>query len=142
MCIVFLDIDGVITTIHSEVNEEGIIFDDSCILWLNKLFKKANFQVVISSTWRETYNLSELQKILNQLKVEIIATTPILGDRGFEITSYLQKNPCHNYIVIDDNIEDIKYYVDENYIVHVKDGFYKNGFMEEHFIEAVSILHL
>ena len=131
--IVFLDIDGILTTVNSTYDENGIVFTPSAVYWLNKLFTAVHCEVVVSSTWRESYSLQELREELRNLKVEIKSTTPIIGHRGVEITVWLKDNNCDNYIVIDDVIDEICEYIPENKIVHVQNGFDKNGFAEIHY---------
>ena len=135
--IVFLDIDGILTTVNSTYDENGIVFTPSAVYWLNELFVAVDCEVVVSSTWRESYSLRELREELSCLKVEIRSTTPVIGHRGVEITTWLKDNDCENYIVIDDVIDEISEYIPENKIVHVQDGFNENGFAEIHYRIAI-----
>lgn len=136
---VFLDIDGILTTVDSTYDENGIVFTPRAVYWLNKFFAAVHCEIVISSTWRESYSLRELRDELSNLKAKIKSTTPIIGHRGVEIATWLKENACDNYIVIDDIIDEILQYIPENKIVHVHDGFNKNGFAEIHYKIAMKI---
>ncbi|WP_372369868.1 HAD domain-containing protein [Candidatus Uabimicrobium sp. HlEnr_7] len=138
MFIIFLDIDGVLTTVNSEYDEQGIVFDPSAIAWLNKLFAKIDCKIVVSSAWRESYRLDELRRELRNLNVEIDSTTPVLSHRGIEIQTWLTENKHSNcYLVIDDNIKEIEQCIPKKNIIYVENGFEERGFSKIHYQMAL-----
>jgi hypothetical protein len=64
---------------------------------------------VETSTWRVKHSLEELKKIFrdNGISTEIVGTTGIGIDRGEEIEQYISENEIENYVVIDDQVNDI-----------------------------------
>ena len=85
--------------------------------WLNELCREINAKVVISSTWRKSKTLEELQEIMNYCggTFNIIDVTPYTGyERGTEISKWIQTNikketygveyyDYHKYAIIDDD---------------------------------------
>jgi hypothetical protein len=113
--IIFLDIDGVLKTDWNKVK-----WNNNCISILNKIYHNIpNIEYVITSTWRITRTVKELQDILisNGIVGNIKGFTPVLcEDRGIEISEYIKQNDISNFIVIDDKIEDIIDYIDNDKI--------------------------
>ncbi len=135
--IIFLDIDGVIATSKSykEYPDKDDLLDRRCMQALNYLCKTLNAKVVISSTWRME-GLEALRKKFEftGFKGEIIGLTPNLIDeklyarRGTEILRWLEQNKYEGeYIVLDDEIFDIKNDIAEFRIHHIENGFRKRG---------------
>lgn len=120
MNIIFLDIDGVLNYNFSKPKK----WNRSICERLNKLMLDFNYKIVITSTWRHHYNIPQLQQIFNEngIIVEIIGTTGAIysGDRGEEISEYLDNGFINNYIVIDDVIEGIKEYIPSTHLIEVK----------------------
>ena len=131
MSIVFCDIDGVLRTHQSDewwsIREKLPIpdrvydrkFNPKAISNLNYLHNLLQIKIVVSSTWRTNFTLSELQHIFrkNGISAPVIDTTPVLNNRGEEIQTWLDIHNPKNYIVIDDNIKDIKNYISSNNII-------------------------
>lgn len=119
--IIFLDFDGVVETIYWEKAEDGTwsmnihksnpqgLNNKQAIGWLNELYKKVPYNVVVSSTWRKFYSLQSLQHLFIQSgfnpDIKIIDTTPILHQqRGYEIQQWLDDNKFNGeFIIIDDD---------------------------------------
>lgn len=110
--IIFLDIDGVLATDESSRLPEhetfAYPFDKDCVTVFNEILSITDAKIVLSSDWKLTYNsdlkiLDELFKHNGVIKSPI-ATTPDLGFRHFEITSYLQENSdqINRFLILDD----------------------------------------
>lgn len=128
---IFLDIDGILRTYQSDLewskklNEPILkgtnrLFDPKCVEYLNEIVYLTGARIVITSNWRLRLTLDELKKALRERGVigsiegvtdlYPVKNSPIpLGNRGLEILRYIQdKNISKsNYIVIDDQVNDI-----------------------------------
>jgi histidinol phosphatase-like enzyme len=140
MKIIFLDIDGVLNSdtwykkrktdfcIHEE-------FDPFLVQQLNQLIKDTKAKIVISSSWRKSHTLEEMQKLFKQvgIRAEIIGMTPVLKyanhtmsvPRGCEILKWLQDNEgllgtqvhnFKNYVILDDD-SDMLYWQRNNFFL-------------------------
>lgn len=126
--VVFLDFDGVVNTlmIYKEpikarrlLQKDGYYFDlcypqdkrvsnTQAILWLEKLCKEFNADIVITSTWRKDYELA-CECLYNSglsKEIKIIGKTPWLdGYRGAEIDAWLKKHSCSAFVILDDDTD-------------------------------------
>lgn len=126
--VVFLDFDGVVNTlmIYKEpikarrlLQKDGYYFDlcypqdkrvsnTQAILWLEKLCKEFNADIVITSTWRKDYELA-CECLYNSglsKEIKIIDKTPWLdGYRGKEIDAWLKKHSCPAFVILDDDTD-------------------------------------
>lgn len=87
------------------------------IKWFSELCKEINAEVVVSSSWRMTKTVEELQEIFDYCggTFKVISKTPYTGyERGTEISKWLQENikpethgchyfDFHTYAIIDDD---------------------------------------
>ena len=77
--------------------------------WLNELYNTIPFRVVVSSTWRMSMSVEELQLLLLKSgfrpEIEVIGKTPVLNDlRGKEIQQWIDDNEfTGKFIIIDDD---------------------------------------
>lgn len=118
--IIFLDCDGVVETIYWEQDEKGVwclnahkhkteFSNKQAIGWLNELYSKVPFDIVVSSTWRLGMSVEELQDLLIRSgfnpEIKVVGTTPILHlPRGMEIKRWIEENNFKGkYIIIDDD---------------------------------------
>lgn len=119
--IVFLDFDGVVETIYWEKNKDGVwdfnmhktgrreLNNKQAIGWLNELYKKVPYDVVVSSTWRIGMSLDELQGLLIRSgfnrEIKVIGKTPVLyQQRGLEIQEWIDTAEFKGkFIIIDDD---------------------------------------
>ena len=74
--VVFLDFDGVVETIYWEKDENGSwsynihkyghdeLNNKQAIGWLNELYSKVPYDIVVSSTWRIGMTLEQLQALI------------------------------------------------------------------------------
>lgn len=119
--IVFLDIDGVVETIYWEKAEDGSysynvhkygheeLNNKQAIGWLNELFNKVPYDIVITSTWRYKISKDDFQELFIRSgfnpEIKILDTTPILyQQRGLEIKQWINDhNFKGKFIIIDDD---------------------------------------
>ncbi len=117
MKVIFLDFDGVLNSEASfrwedkkGTQEISNTLSPVCCSNLQYIIENVdNVKVVISSTWRKLHTFNELKKTLSYYKVSvgcIVGITPsvLSGDRGHEISLWLEKNPeVKKYAVLDDD---------------------------------------
>ena len=123
MCkpIIFLDFDGVVETIYWEKNEDGVwdfnvhktgrneLNNKQAIGWLNELYKKIPYDIVVSSTWRINTSVEALQNLLINSgfnpEIQVIGKTPVLyQQRGLEIQEWIDTHEFKGkFIIIDDD---------------------------------------
>lgn len=136
--IIFLDFDGVIATPKSYLAHKGMgrsttypyLLDLECCEVLDTLCQKISAGIVISSTWRRSHTYEEFKKIFADVGI----TAPLLGrtrkdrgtgdPRGLQIRAWMDdmeyKGP---YLVIDDEVCDIRPYITPNHILYVEGGW-------------------
>lgn len=146
MKVVFLDYDGVVNTPIWDENhycgfnfpEDGKVNNYQACQWLNKLCKKFDLKIVVTSTWRYCCHDTPYQDCLYNggldKSIEIIGCTDWFGNmsRYDEIKSYLENHKeIERYIILDDDKCD-----DENY-VYCNPGY---GFGIEEYMKAEKIL--
>lgn len=112
--VLFLDIDGVLNSERTclafggwphKLNEPGAFDWVSVQLIRNLCRLDGGLRIVLSSTWRETFNYSVVGRFFG---LPIIDATPILNvglyNRGDEIAAWLEANPgVTHYVIVDDN---------------------------------------
>lgn len=119
--VVFLDFDGVVETIYWEQDENGIwsfnvhksgrneLNNKQAIGWLNELYSRIPYDIVVSSSWRIGMTLEELQNLITNSgfnpEIRVIGMTPVLYQpRGEEIQQWIDDNNFTNkFIIIDDD---------------------------------------
>lgn len=119
--IIFLDFDGVVETIYWEKAKDGTwsynvhktgrnqLNNKQAIGWLNELYEKVPYDIVVSSTWRIGMRRDELQELLIRSgfnpEIKVIGTTPILyQQRGLEIQEWIDTAEFKGkFIIIDDD---------------------------------------
>ena len=120
MKIIFLDIDGVLNSRHTEETFMGTPFvADEKILLLKEILDQTDAKIVLSSSWRKGWQLKDagvtsgldiwlfdtLKEKLAEYKIELMSYTEDLGHRGFEISRWLKNHTdeqIESYIVMDD----------------------------------------
>ncbi|NBO22688.1 hypothetical protein EBU94_05030 [bacterium] len=104
--ILFVDIDGVLKPWKCEFN-----FFDPAVKSLNEIIDKTDCELVVSSDWRITRSLSELQEIFHAqsiIKVPIAKTRlsvrydNTIHDRPSEIVDFIDCMGIRTFAVIDD----------------------------------------
>ncbi len=119
MDVIFLDFDGVIVTKNSMAKDMGETtfhpFDKDCVAILNQIVKETGASVVVSSSWRVTWKLEELNKMgkANGFEFEMISITPNLftfenaPPRSAEINAWLKEHSeVKCFVAIDDMEEE------------------------------------
>lgn len=90
------------------------VSNTQAVLWLEKLCKEFNADIVITSTWRKDYKLA-CECLYNSglsKDVKIIGKTPWLdGYRGKEIDAWLKEYSCPAFVILDDDT-DMEPYMD------------------------------
>ena len=119
--IIFLDFDGVVETIYWEKAKDGTwsynihklgreeLNNKQAIGWLNELYNKTPYDIVVSSTWRMGMSVDELQNLLRRSgfnrNIKVIGKTPVLyQQRGLEIQQWIDTAEFKGkFIIIDDD---------------------------------------
>ena len=119
--IIFLDFDGVVETIYWEQDENGVwnynvhkygreqLNNKQAIGWLNELYRRVPYDIVVSSTWRIGMSVEELQNLITRSgfdpNIKVIGSTPVLyRQRGEEIQAWINENNfTGKFIIIDDD---------------------------------------
>lgn len=118
----FLDIDGVLNIDWKRKWKKESV-DNLNIIYTFFLNKNIEIEYVITSTWRISNDLEEMKTIFTNQNVKgnIIGFTPLIenDDRGKEILQYLNMNNVKNYLIIDDNIDSIIDYIDNDKIIEI-----------------------
>ncbi len=113
---VFIDFDGVMDNSYydmlrevqrlPQVDKYGAVFDPECIANLGRIIDATGANIVISSDWKYTDDLTTLQSmwIDRDLPSEVIDTTPNCSKfRGDEIDAWLKVHKEDiRYVIIDD----------------------------------------
>lgn len=113
---IFLDIDGVLSLQKEwkiRLKDLRSPFNKNCSILLdNFLTENPNVNFIISSAWRVSKTIKQLQNIFKTRKFKnynrIIDKTEILGTtRGWEILKYCQDNEINlkNVVILDDEIK-------------------------------------
>lgn len=136
--IIFLDIDGVLIT-HREIRNNS--FNKLCVKNINALCDLyENSSIVVISMWRLGRTVEQLQELFLDQGVTspVIDKTKdnweLMGEkpRGQEVLDWISDNNYQGqYIVVDDEIADIKGHIPIENILWVENGLYKRGFTEE-----------
>jgi len=146
MKIIFLDIDGVLNSELTNYSKEypdgpkgSSFIDENLVTILNNIIEKTGAKIVLSSSWRKSRTVEEMQELLEfkGFKGEIIGKTPILVfksnieggyhnsvPRGCEIKAWLEiskeilgdKMSKVRYAILDDD-SDMLYWQRESYFM-------------------------
>ena len=107
--IVFLDFDGVLHPADylnfSTINGELVLANDVRFCWakaLWNLIREFDCQLVIHSSWRNSYTLEQLRNFLPvELGMRVVAITT--GNNRYQsILGYVEKSEVASYIILDD----------------------------------------
>ncbi len=140
--IVFLDFDGVITTLKSRWK----IDREKCKL-VKKICDETRAKIVISSSWRK-YSFEETMKQFNREEfilydyiIDITKRLTLNGTnltvpRGVEIMDWIENHTVDNYVILDDD-SDMLLWQKDNF---VQTDTYK-GINEQDVQKAISILN-
>lgn len=118
--IVFVDIDGVLN--HSNMDAEYRFLKES-VEALNELYESHKIQIVISSSWKNAYAFSFLQKLFieNGIKAPVI-------DKTFTFFSKIENNNSFSLNEMETQTEDVHY--SREYEIH----YWIKVFKPKHFL--------
>ena len=130
MKLLFLDIDGVMTTDEGTINNEKLYsFSSSCVEVLNKILSTNNVRIILTSSWRTVFDVEKQCRIFKENGVVQLPMGQIkdLGYkyRNLEIKSYLENRKVEGFVILDDMQIDG---FDDNFILIDP----RNGLSEEH----------
>lgn len=137
--VIFLDIDGVITSPRVGWHR----FDIYAVQFLNWLCKNTEAKIVISSTWRYNHPKEEFEGFFpNNLHQDWRTDTRLLTNgtscRGDEIKMWLDCHPeVENYIILDDDKDMLPEQMQN--CVFTK---HQNGLLWEHFLQIQKMFNL
>jgi hypothetical protein len=147
MITIFLDIDGVLRTHKSDLEWSLKLgepipelckrhFSKTAVSNLNEITGWSRAKIVVISTWRTLVSFDDLKKIFKDHGVssEVVGITPIGLSRGEEIEQYISDNNIVDYVVIDDNVNDIINVISKERVVKIDS---KIGLEDEKLIEKV-----
>lgn len=138
---IFLDIDGVLNA----PSDKEIVFD---MMEVNKLNMFIDFVIKISATVvitssRRIYR-DEVEKIKLALfkchKVTLLSEKRLFKHRGSEIEYYIKQNNIRDFVIFDDNDDEIS--TNDNLKDHFVLVDYITGLTKDDLIKALNILHL
>lgn len=137
--IIFLDIDGVLRTHKSDLEwseklntpifkKTDRLFSKKSVNNINYITSLTRAKIVVTSSWRLHLSVAELNSLFRTrgIQSEVIGKTDIGLNRGEEIQTWLDENDyVTNYVVIDDQTNDIINTIPVNKVVRVdsKIGF-------------------
>jgi hypothetical protein len=149
MKIIFLDFDGVLTSVDSMVafwhlnrnehhNEDRL--DPVCVGLIRHLCEKTGAKVVVSSVWRIGRTEQDFLDIFKQYGWDdfpYAGQTPISRERirGQEIQTWLNQNPVDTYVIFDDDSDMLESQLGN--FIHVSNI---NGFRSQHYVKALRLL--
>ena len=117
MKVIFLDIDGVLNTESYRENPNVDYFEnpisETHMPLLEYLVKKTDAKIVLSSTWREYWDASEIQSdrfgdyinnLFRKYNLDIYDKTPELRNRDEEITEWKKRyqSEIESFVIVDD----------------------------------------
>jgi hypothetical protein len=136
--IIFLGIDGVLTTQKSYQNPRQKLYPPA-VSELNRITRKLNAKIVVSSGWRFLYSLKELTDRLESggvISGRIIDVTPpsvgLTARAGVEIKEWLiKKKPGQDFVIINEDCRDIYEYFTTDHVIEVVNGWHKKGLTKD-----------
>ena len=103
MKIIFLDIDGVLNSANDKFSQK--LETKKHLNLLEKLVKKTNAKIVLSSSWRGIPSLRKIvENKMQEIDAEIIdATRSLPGTRGSEIKDWMKDKDIESFVILDDD---------------------------------------
>ena len=107
MKLLFLDIDGVLTSNETISRKEFLYtFSASCVWALNRILRDNKVKIILTSSWRTVFDAEKQNQILRENGIIQLpgGQTNDFGyeNRSLEIQDYLSKRKVENYVILDD----------------------------------------
>lgn len=108
---IFLDIDGVLNS-----NNGKAVIEDKPLKLLNKIIEQTNAVIILISSWKIAWRNKNLLGKYLDTKIAIYDDTQRFEcarnyDRIAGIKAFLEKYPCESYVVLDDCVRDIPFFI-------------------------------
>lgn len=151
----FLDIDGVLNNreqLRQDLEKLNFPWHESIpktssnagfyppsLGYVNEYIERFNADIVISSSWKNYFELEKLKKKLhdNGLVGNIVGCTSSSSlNRAAEIFEYGNRNQIGAFMIFEDAEKSIKNFPEKNW-VFVEDGWINSGFEFKHLNEAI-----
>jgi hypothetical protein len=115
--VVFLDYDGVVNTVYWREYDgefkakyahsvDGFVNNFQAICWLNELYRKCPYDIVVTSTWRMNDNYKEcLYNGGLDREIQVLGRTPVIyNSRCKEISQWMKENDfTGKFAILDDD---------------------------------------
>lgn len=142
MKILFLDIDGVLNSaqVLADRGRHDAI-DRDMVEQINRVTATTGCKIVVSSSWRFLWPLSELKQVLrshglHDVIIDATQIKPRLGRRDEEIQAWLANHPeVTQFAVVDDNSFDLTAVADR--LAHTS---FVTGILPEHADKLIQLL--
>lgn len=127
----FLDIDRVLNY-SDEIEIINNIYypkiETELISLLNEL---TEYEIVLSSSWRTQLTIKEIKFLFKykKIKLDFINITNKELSKELSIKEYILKNDIKNYLILDDDLETLKHFKENEYI-HIKNSLTKEDIKE------------
>jgi hypothetical protein len=131
MNVIFLDIDGVVTSARANGFSDLDPFTVNFISWCAE---QGGWKIVISSTWRNGFHKEFWDTIFPGLIHDDWRTKNLDGIRGEEVLEWLSRNDWDNYIILDD---DHDFFEHQKFRTIFTDSL--NGMLVQHFEELMRL---
>ena len=107
MKLLFLDIDGVLTSDETISRKEFLYtFSASCVWALNRILRDNKVKIILTSSWRTVFDAEKQNQIFRENGIIQLpgGQTNDFGyeNRSLEIQDYLSKRKVENYVILDD----------------------------------------
>ena len=107
MKLLFLDIDGVLTSDETISRKEFLYtFSASCVWALNRILRDNKVKIILTSSWRTVFDAEKQYQIFRENGIIQLpgGQTNDFGyeNRSLEIQDYLSKRKVENYVILDD----------------------------------------
>ncbi len=107
MKLLFLDIDGVLTSDKTQVNTALLYpFSPTCVEILNTILRTYQVKIVLTSSWRTVFDAEKQNQIFKENGVIQMpyGQTKDLGydKRAEEIKAYLKNRKVNRFVILDD----------------------------------------
>lgn len=101
MNLIFLDIDGVLTT-----RETDFHFKKECIDNLLLIIKETSAKIIVCSSWKEETLDKTIKLLPEQIREHVLDQTPSMPGKtkGEEVQLFLHKNPSQQWLTEDDYV--------------------------------------